>query len=180
MEDLEEKIKAEYAYRDGEVLNHGYNYFLTASKIYQNWGAGSSYAVYPLLTLLGISAELFLKAFDVTVDEKYEGSSMISKSVEPNKRIHDLKELSRRYSIKDQELFGYLVSSYKTDTGRDLQEDLSDYASVFVESRYIFQDDKGKYLGDIDKIFQLVKSLYDAIDSLYKNKTNSDSTAKGR
>ena len=105
---------------------------------------------------------------------------MISKSVEPNKRIHDLKELSRRYSIKDQELFGYLVSSYKTDTGRDLQEDLSDYASVFVESRYIFQDDKGKYLGDIDKIFQLVKSLYDAIDSLYKNKTNSDSTTKGR
>lgn len=174
MEDLKEKIKAEYAYRDAEALIHGYNYFLTSSKIYQNWGAGSSYAIYPMLTLLGVSAELFLKAFDVTVDEKYDGSSMISKSVKPNKRIHDLKKLSRRYSIKHRELFGYLISSYKTDTGRDLEEDLSDYASVFVESRYIFQDNKGKYLGDIDIIFYLVKSLYDAINSLYNNKASSN------
>ena len=168
MEDLKEKLKAKYAYHDGEVLFHGHSYFLTASKIYQNWGAGSSDAIYPTLTLLGISAELFLKAFDITVDEKYEGSSMISKNVEPNKRIHDLKKLLRRYSIKDRELFDYLVSSYKTDTGRDLQEDLSDYASIFVESRYIFQYDKGKYLGDIDIIFQLVKSLYGSIHRLYK------------
>lgn len=168
MEDLEEKLKARYAYHDGEVLFHGHSYFLAASKIHQNLGAGSSDAIYPTLTLLGISAELFLKSFDVTVDEKYEGSSMISKSVEPNKRIHDLKKLLRRYSLKDRELFDYLVSSYETDTGRELQEDLSDYASVFVESRYIFQFDKGKYLGDIDIIFQLVKSLYDSINRLYK------------
>ena len=168
MEDLKEKIKAEYAYRDAEALIHGYNYFLTSSKIYQNWGAGSSYAIYPMLTLLGVSAELFLKAFDVTIDEKYEGSSMISKSVEPNKRIHDLEKLSIRYSVKDQYLFAYLASSYETDTGRDLKKDLSDYKSVFVESRYIFQYDKGKYLVDIDIIFHLVKSLYDSIHSLYQ------------
>lgn len=165
MKDLKEK----YAYHDGEVLFHGHSYFFAASKIYQNWGAGSCDAIYPTLTLLGISAELFLKAFDVTVDEKYEGSSMISKSIEPNKRIHDLEELLIRYSIKDRELFDYLVSSYEIDTGRDLQEDLAGYASVFVESRYIFQYDKGKYLGDIDIIFQLVKSLYDSIDRLYKD-----------
>lgn len=168
MEDIKEKLKAKYAYHDGEVLFHGHSYLFTASKIYQNWGAGSSDAIYPILTLLGISAELFLKAFDVTVDEKYEGSSMISKSVEPNRRIHDLKKLLRRYSVKDRELFDYLVSSYEADTGRDLQEDLSDYASVFVESRYIFQFDKGKYLGDIDIIFHLVKSLYDSIHRLYQ------------
>lgn len=168
MEDLKEKLKVKYAYHDSEVLFHGQSYFFTASKIYQNWGAGSSDAIYPTLTLLGISAELFLKAFDVTIDEKYEGSSMISKSVEPNKRIHDLKKLLIRYSVKDQDLFDYLVSSYETDTGRDLKEDLSDYAAVFVESRYIFQYDKGKYLGDIDIIFQLVKSLYDSIHRLYQ------------
>ena len=168
MEDLKEKIKVKYAYQDSEVLFHGHSYFLTASKIYQNWGAGSSDAIYPILTLLGISAELFLKAFDITVDEKYEGSSMVSKSVEPNKRIHDLKKLLIRYSIKDRELFEYLVWSYETDTGRDLQEDLSDYASVFVESRYIFQYDNRKHLGNIDIIFHLVKSLYDSIERLYK------------
>lgn len=168
MEISNEELKAKYADYDGEVLIHGHKYFFTASKIYKNWGAGSSDAIYPILTLLGISAELFLKAFDVTINEKYEGSSMISKSVEPNKRIHDLKKLSIRYSVKDKELFDYLISSYKTDAGRDLKKDLSDYASVFVESRYIFQFDKGKYLGDIDIIFHLVKSLYDSIHRLYQ------------
>ena len=168
MEDLKAKLKEKYAYHDGEVLFHGHSYFVAASKIYQNGEAGSYDAIYPTLTLLGISAELFLKAFDVTVDEKYEGSSMISKSVEPNKRIHDLEKLSIRYSVKDQYLFAYLASSYETDTGRDLKKDLSDYKSVFVESRYIFQYDKGKYLVDIDIIFHLVKSLYDSIHSLYQ------------
>lgn len=161
-------LKERYAYHDSEVLFHGHSYLFTASKIYQNWGAGSSDAIYPILTLLGISAELFLKAFDVTIYEKYEGSSMISKSIEPNNRIHDLKKLLSHCSIRDRELFDYLISSYQTDTGRDLQEDLSDYASVFVESRYIFQYDKGKYSGDIDIVFQLVKSLYDSIHRLYK------------
>ena len=164
-----EDLKARYAYHDSEVLSHGRSYFRAASKIYQNWEDDNSITIYPILTLLGFSAELFLKAFDITVVEKYEGSSMITKSVNTNKHIHNLGSLLERYSDKDQELFDYLVSSYLNDTTRSLKDDLLNYASVFVESRYIFQYDKRKYLGDdIDKIFRLVKSLYDSIDRLYQ------------
>lgn len=162
-------LKARYAYHDSEVLSHGRGYFSAASKIYQNWENDSCNTIYPILTLLGISVELFLKAFDIAVVEKYEDSSMISKSVDPNKHIHNLHTLLERYSIKDRELFDYLVLSYFTDTTRSLENDLLNYKSVFVESRYIFQYDKRKYLGDnIDKIFHLVKSLYDSIDRLYQ------------
>ncbi|MFI8553943.1 hypothetical protein [Psychrobacter sp. NPDC077938] len=167
MENLEERIKIRYAYYDAEILFHGDKYFRTASKIYQDLEPDSVDTIYPLLTLLGISAELFFKAFDVGVVEN-QGKLEDRKIVNPNNYGHNLDRLFDGYSTKDSELFRYLIDSYKSDTGRNLEKDLLDYASVFVESRYIFQHEKGKYLNDIDAIFHLVESLYNSMHSLYK------------
>lgn len=176
MEELKEKIKTKYAWKNSDILCHGQNYFLAASKIYK---IQESTDVYPLLTLLGLSAELFFKAFHVDLQEEYldHGNGIRSirkKSVktlnngkdENGKRKHNghkLEQLLEHYLVHDTELFNYLIITYKTNTKRDLQEDLLKYSSIFEHSRYIFEDEKKRYLNDVDVIFDLVKSLYDSV-----------------
>lgn len=169
MEELKERIRSRYAGLDSTVLSHGQDYFLTASKIYKNLESNNTFMIYPLLTLLGMSAELFLKAFNVNVNEQYVNGSMVSKTVEPRHYSHNLKELLERYIIQDEDLFSYLIMSYNNNAKRDLLKDLSKYSMIFVQSRYIFQYKENKYIKDIDIIFNLVKSLYNSINNLYKD-----------
>lgn len=183
MEELEEKIKNKYAWEDTEVLSHGRNYFFTASKIYESL---ESYDIYPLLTLLGLSAELFLKAFDVDVNEEYSDNyqrkgSMLRKKVKTlnngkngNQELkhngHKLEKLFKYYSTHNKDLFEYLDISYDRHTERNLYEDLIKYSMIFEHSRYIFEHEEKKYINDIDIIFNLVKLLYDSITILYEDK----------
>ena len=173
MENLNDIIKNRYAFLDSSILTHGQSYFITASKIYENL---ESENLYPLLTLLGFSAELFLKAFHIDLNEEYVDlgngvSSLASKTVKTlNKNGHKLKELLHHYQEKDKELFDYLITQYKTKTDRDLETDILKYSKIFEDSRYIFEsNENSKYINEIDIIFNLVKTFYDSISNLYQD-----------
>src|SRR5690606_33051704 len=132
-----EKIKNRYAWMDNKILSHGQNYFLTASRIYKTLEPTDSY---PLLTLLGLSAELFFKAFHIDQNEEYRDHgngtrSMVKRTVktlnngkgEDGKKIHNghkLEHLLKHYLIQDKELFDYLIMEYHTNTKRNLEDDL--------------------------------------------------------
>lgn len=175
METVNDIIKKRYAFLDSSILSHGQNYFITASKIYEKL---ESEDLCPLLTLLGLSAELFLKAFHIDLKEEYVDldngiRSLASKTVKTlNKNGHKLKELLDHYRTKDKELFDYLITEYKTKTDRDLETDILNYSKIFEDSRYIFESkEKYKYISDINIVFNLVKTFYDSIINLYKNQS---------
>lgn len=181
MEDLKSRVKNKYAWLNSRIFIHGQNYFLTASSLYpQNYL--SSHA-YPLLTLLGLSTELFFKAFDIEITrdliELEEGGpySVVNETVkslnngrnESNKHNgHNLKKLLEHYSTADPDLFDYLTAEYKSKTQRDLVIDLESYSKIFEHTRYIFEHEQGKYFDAIEIVFNLVKSLYESINCLYK------------
>lgn len=180
MECLKSKVKNQYAWHNSEIFMHGKNYFLTASSLYpHNY---SSVHAYPLLTLLGLSAELFFKAFDIQLTEEFvphvDGTKVLvghhvktsnNGRDQANKHNgHNLEKLLNHYSTKDSTLFEYLTTEYKSKTQRDLVKDLSKYSRLFEETRYIFEYERGKYLSDINIVFNLVEILYESISSLYK------------
>lgn len=177
IEDLKATLVARYSWLDSEILTHANSYYLTASTIYETLD-DQVHSLYPLLTLLGLSAELFLKAFSLTVGELFSvpatsKGSLLKKTVSTsNMNSHNLGKLLRHYSTRDNDLYCYLILRYKDDTGRALQEDLSDYSMVFVDARYIFECDgptKRKYSSDVSVIFYLVQSLYNSVTALYQN-----------
>lgn len=179
---------------DARVLMHANDYFLMASEIYGSLGNKDfDYSpIYPLLTLLGLSAELFLKGFHIEiVGERYSGDervnayrslgknqgSLLSKGTvkilnRPSKKGHDLGALLGYHQIYSKCLYDYLVSSYYRDTRRCLEKDLSHYSNIFKDVRYIFEYEEslGKsYQRDLTIVFRLVESIHNAINSLYKD-----------
>lgn len=175
IEDLKSAVALEHSELDSEILLHACSYYLTASTIYETL-EDHVYSLYPLLTLLGFSAELFLKAFSVDVAETYsecaEGyllKKMVSTS---NKNGHNLSKLLEHYSENDIDLYNYLTIRYNNDTGRDLQKDLLRYSKVFECSRYIFESaesEKRAYHSDVSIVFHLVQSLHSSVISLYED-----------
>lgn len=170
-ENLTLKLAMRYSMLDSEILSHANNYYLTASVIYETLDE-NPHSLYPLLTLLGFSSELFLKAFSVDVDEIFCDATnlngvMLKKTVTSfNKNSHHLGRLLNHYRFHDEDLYCYLTSRYADDTGRDLQEDLSHYSMVFERVRYIFEYDeyeKRKYSSDVSVLFHLVESLYKSV-----------------
>lgn len=177
IEDLKATVAIRYSELDSEILSHANSYYLTASTIYETLDE-HAYSLYPLLTLLGLSAELFLKAFSVNMNETFSVPAtskgfLLKKTVSTsNRNSHNLGKLLRHYSTHDNALYCYLVLRYNDDTGRDLQEDLSTYSMVFEHARYIFECDepkKRKYCHDLSVIFYLVQSLYNSVVALYQD-----------
>lgn len=174
---------------DTTILSHATSYFLTAQRLYDLDDDGSTDTPYPMLTLLAFSAELFLKGFHPDVDEEYKemeqtkaekeaGDKPIiyldNKKVHSSKKerdlFHNLGKLLKSHLDDDEDLYNYLTGRYHVDTGRDLLADLSDYSSVFMQVRYIFEFGKLKkrqYLTDINIIYRLVESLYKSSNAFY-------------
>lgn len=175
---------------DTEILSHAVAYFRTAQRLYELDDDGSTDAPYPMLTLLTLSAELFLKGFHPKVKEKYEeifqedsekeaGDKPIEllkdKKVYSLRRDlgHDLGMLLKSYLDDDEDLYNYLTGRYTIDSGRNLLADLSDYSNTFMQVRYIFEFGKLKerqYLNDINIIYRLVESLYKSSTAFYTGK----------
>ena len=175
--DLQATLAIRYSELDSELLSHASSYYLTASTIYETLDE-HAYSLYPLLTLLGLSAELFLKSFSIRVDELFSvpatsKGSLLNKTVSTsNRNGHNLGKLLHHYSTYDNDLYCYLILRYKDDTGRDLQADLSDYSMVFKHTRYIFEHgkpNKRKYSSDLSIIFYMVQSLHNSVTALYQD-----------
>ncbi|WP_286741608.1 hypothetical protein [Psychrobacter sp. UBA3068] len=172
---------------DTTILSHATAYFLTAQRLYELDDDRPTDTPYPMLTLLALSAELFLKGFHPDVDEKYEEmvqtkaekeagdrpiKFLIDKEVHSSKKWarHDLGKLLKSYLEHDKDLYDYLTGRYTIDTGRSLLADLSDYSNTFMQVRYIFEYGKTKgyqYLTDINIIYRLVESLYKSSNAFY-------------
>ena len=172
---------------DTTILSHAAAYFLAAQRLYESDEDGPADTSYPILTLLALSAELFLKGFHPDVDEDYEDMVQTKAEKEAgdrpikyldNKKVaslrrdsgHDLGMLLKSYLDDDEDLYSYLTGRYHVDTGRDLLADLSDYSSTFMQVRYIFEFGKLKkrqYLTDINIIYRLVESLYKSSNAFY-------------
>lgn len=146
---------------DTTILSHATAYFLTAQRLYELDDDGPTDTPYPMLTLLALSAELFLKGFHPDVDEKYKEmvrtksekeagerpiKSLIDKEVHSSKKWarHDLGKLLKSYLEHDEDLYNYLTGRYHVDTKRDLVEDLTTYSNIFMDTRYIFEFGKCK------------------------------------
>lgn len=172
---------------DTTILFHATAYFLTAQRLYELDDDGPTDTPYPMLTLLALSAELFLKGFHPDVDEDYEDMVQTEAEKEAgdrpikyldNKKVaslrrgsgHDLGMLLKSYLDDDEDLYNYLTGRYTIDTGRNLLADLSDYSNTFMQVRYIFEYGKTKghqYLTDINIIYRLVESLYKSSNAFY-------------
>ncbi|MGP5547813.1 hypothetical protein [Psychrobacter alimentarius] len=172
---------------DTTILSHATAYFLTAQRLYELDDDGPTDTPYPMLTLLALSAELFLKGFHSDVDEEYERmvqtkaekeagdrpiKFLIDKEVHSLKKWarHDLGKLLKSYLEHDKDLYDYLTGRYTIDTGRSLLADLSDCSNTFMQVRYIFEYGKTKgyqYLTDINIIYRLVESLYKSSTAFY-------------
>lgn len=173
---------------DTEILTHAIAYFLAAQTLYELEDDGPTDIPYPLLTLLGLSAELFLKGFHPDVNEEYEDrfqedfekeagdrpiKTLKNREVKSLRRRHghNLERLLSSYLNDDEDLYNYLTERYKIDTGRDLRTDLTDNSDVFIQVRYIFESDKRKvrqYLNNMDIIYRLVESLYNSLTVFVK------------
>lgn len=181
---------------DNRVLVHANDYFLTAAEIYDSLGDKDfDYSpVYPILTLLGLSAELFLKGFHIEIigeeyiddDDKRSNAYsslgkdkgfLLSKGIvkthnKPSKNGHDLGALLEYHRTYNKYLYDYLVSSYHRDTERHLDKDLTHYSDIFKQTRYIYEKEESlnkSYHSELSIIFLLVRSLYNSINSLYKD-----------
>lgn len=177
VEYLREQVATLHWGLDSEILDHANNYYLTASTIYDALDE-HPYALYPLLTLLGLSAELFLKAFSADVtefasDPANAKGSILKKTVKSsNRNSHDLGKLFNHYATHDKDLYDYLTLRYSHDTERILEDDLIAYSKVFESARYIFEydeRDRRKYSNDVSVFFYLVRSLSNSVMALFKD-----------
>lgn len=175
---------------DTEILSHAAAYFLAAQRLYQLDEDEATDIHYPLLTLLALSAELFLKGFDPDAKEEYKEivqeksekeagdrpiKSLIDKKVYSLRRSsgHNLGGILKSYLKDDPDLYSYLMGRYHVDTERNLSDDLSNYSNIFIDARYIFELGKCKkrqYLNDINIIYRLVESLYKSSTAFYTGK----------
>lgn len=183
---------------DTTILSHAAAYFLAAQRLYELDEDGPADTSYPILTLLALSSELFLKGFHPKVDEEYEErvqtesekkagdrpiKSLIDKKVHSLRRDsgHDLGMLLKSYLKDDEDLYKYLTGRYQVDTKRDLLDDLSYYSNVFRDTRYVFEFGKckNKHKNECENKCKCKKPqyltdiniIYRLVESLYKSST---------
>lgn len=168
---ITENLKIRYQHQNSSIFSHGKSY-LSSARILEKSLINHPENFSPILTLLGLSIELFLKGLDVRdSSEKYKVDGLIfsgQPQTETNiKGGHDLSVLFINISQIDPELYQYLVDEFSQQYHDDLKALFERNKNVFPDSHYSYENTvKRIYYSEFNRIFNASNFLYETFDKL--------------
>lgn len=174
MLDIKNSLTHKYDRTNCSIYLHGRSYLQTAKDAH-SFIEDHPDNCYPILTLIGISIELFFKSFDITdKTEKYNFNGLVihgqHQTETNNKNGHNLKKLFEHLLNYDSDLYEYLSSEYSKTHQKNLSDILNTSYNLFQHTRYIYENTTyRKYLNEFNDLLNLNKFLYDCMDELFNS-----------
>ena len=164
-------LKVKYLDKNSQIFSHGRSY-LCSAMILEESLADHPNNIYPILTLLGLSIELFFKGLDVIdTSEKYQIDGLVFSGPHQTKTNlkggHDLQELFESMSHIDHDMYTYLLDEFSRKYNYNLLTVLEKNKKIFINTRYAYENSGNrKYISEFNEILNTANFLYESFNKL--------------